>query len=109
MSRKQAAEGATTAMDRSAATQEREVEAKSYDAAATADRMSALREKVKAQKEADKQREAKLAEIAVDASDVALLAKEFGWTAVVATKRLREKKGDVRAVLKDAVLGKYHR
>mmetsp|Transcript_73828 Transcript_73828/g.85721 ORF Transcript_73828/g.85721 Transcript_73828/m.85721 type:complete len:108 (+) Transcript_73828:67-390(+) len=86
---------------------EKEVQARAYDEVAAQERMSKLREKVKQQKTAEKAREAELAKVEVATGDVEMLADAMMCTPVIAERRLRERNGDVKAVLRDALSGKY--
>lgn len=91
----------------SGAGDEKEVTARSYDQAAVQDRMAKLRDKQKVQKEKEKAKENEINQIVVKDEDVAALVAATTWSTPVATRRLRERQGDVNAVLKDILNGKY--
>ena len=98
---KQASEGSVTVSQGN--TSEREVQAKTYDEAAVAERMGRLNEAIRQKKEAEKVRADELSKIAARDEDVAVVAKELGLSNADAATRLRQAKGDLNALLRDYI------
>lgn len=100
---KQSSEGTVTVHGGSGA--EREVQARSYDEAAVAERMNKLNEAIRNKREQDKRIADELAKIVVNPADVDVVAREFGISAQEATNKLRQQKGgpDLNALLREYV------
>ncbi|EAN92133.1 hypothetical protein C3747_35g495c [Trypanosoma cruzi] len=80
---------------------EKAVEVRKYDEKAVQERMRKLHADILQKKLAEKKRMDELAQIPVEEADVALLMQELGCDRMAAEQRLREKKGDLVAVLRD--------
>lgn len=74
-----------------------------YDQAAVAERMQQLRAEVAQKKAAEAKRNEELAAVPVETADVAVVAAELNISEDAARRRLQEKKGDLVAVLREAV------
>ena len=98
---KQSSEGSVTVHQGN--TSEREVQAKTYDEAAVAERMARLNEGIRQKKEAEKARADELSKIAVSDVDVASVAKELGLSQAEAATRLRQAKGDINALFREYI------
>lgn len=104
---KQSNEQTSMQVGGSSAGEDKEVNARAYDQNAVADRMAKLREKQKAQKEKERAKENEINQTPVKDEDVELLVKATTWTTQVAARRLKERQGDVAAVMKDILNGKF--
>lgn len=74
-----------------------------YDEAAVQKRMADLHAEIAQKKAAEAKREQELAAVEVAAADISLLADQLGVSEAVAARKLKEKSGDVTAVLRETL------
>ncbi|KAH9597826.1 hypothetical protein LSM04_002289 [Trypanosoma melophagium] len=82
---------------------EKATEVRAYDEQSVEERMRKLFLEIAEKKAADKKKADELAQIPVKNEDVELLMSELGWERAVAEHRLREKKGDTVAIMREVV------
>ncbi|RNF25840.1 uncharacterized protein Tco025E_01940 [Trypanosoma conorhini] len=82
---------------------EKAVEVRKYDEKAVQERMRKLHADVLQKKLAEKKRMDELAQIPLQEADVLLLMRELGCDRAAAELQLREKKGELVAVLREVV------
>lgn len=82
---------------------EKAVEVRKYDEKAVQERMKKLYANIAQKKMAEKKKMNELAQIKIEEDDVLLLMRELNWEQKTAEHRLREKKGDIVAVMREVV------